>query len=174
MMFNFSSFPILKSKRLTLRELSFNDTQAIFKLRSNKKINKLITRQIPKNLNDAEKFIKTCYSEFKKENRIFWAIEFNNTIIGTIVLHKISMLNNYAEIGYELNTKHQQKGFMFEAMKTVLEFAIHNLKLKTIEAFTHKNNIASIALLEKHNFVFLPHKKCSNVVNNRIWELKIK
>ena len=171
---DFILFPKLKTDRLVLRELNFNDIQAIFELRSSKEINKLITRETPKNIKDAENFIKVCHSEFKKENRIFWAMEFNNKLIGTIVFHRISIDNNYAEIGYELNPKYQQKGFMSEAMKNVLEFGIDKMKLKTIEAFTHKNNIASIALLEKHNFVFQPERKCKSVEDNRIWKLKVR
>ena len=170
---DFKTFPNLKTERLKLRQLNFNDIKAIFDLRSSKEINKLITRQTPKNLNEAENFIKVCHTEFKKENRIFWAMEFKNQLIGTIVFHRISIDDNYAEIGYELNTNYQKKGFMSEAMEKVLEFGIDKMQLKTIEAFTHKNNIASIALLEKHNFVFQPNRKCDSVEDNRIWKLEI-
>ena len=174
MSFSFIDFPILKTERLILRKLTFNDVFAIFKLRSSKEINELISRETPKNLKDAEKFIKVCHTEFEKENRIFWAMEFENTLIGTIVYHNISLVNKYAEIGYELNPRYQQKGFMSEAMDKVLAFGINKIKLKTVEAFTHKNNKASITLLEKYHFVFQPKRKCSSVENNRIWKLKIK
>ena len=148
-------FPELLSDRLQLRELSAKDKRTIFKLRSNKEVNKLITRNTPKNLNDAEGFIQTCWDEFEKGNRIFWAIQNieNNQIIGTIVYHNINAENNYAEIGYELNPDFHNKGFMSEAMETILEYGKSVLKLQTIEAFTHKNNTASITLLKKHQFI---------------------
>ena len=174
MSFYFSTFPILNTQRLTLRELSFKDIEVIYKLRSSKEVNKLITRETPKNLEDAQAFIKTCHQEFKNENRIFWAIELNEKLVGTIVFHKIDLKVKYAEIGYELNPKFQQKGIMSEAMKTVLEFGIDKMKLKTIEAFTHKNNTASIALLEKHLFIFQPKRVCEIVEDNRIWKLEVR
>ena len=148
-------FPELSTERLTLRQLSFNDKRTIFKLRSNKEINKLIVRDTPKNLNDADSFIQTCLDEFEKGNRIFWAIQHqeSNQIIGTIVYHNINAENNYAEIGYELNPDFQNEGFMNEAMATVLEYGKSVLKLNTIEAFTHQNNTASTTLLEKHQFI---------------------
>ncbi|MCT4698064.1 GNAT family N-acetyltransferase [Tenacibaculum haliotis] len=148
-------FPELSTERLTLRQLSFNDKRTIFKLRSNKEVNKLIVRDTPKNLNDADSFIQTCLDEFEKGNRIFWAIQHqeNNQIIGTIVYHNINAENNYAEIGYELNPDFHNEGFMSEAMATVLEYGKSVLKLQTIEAFTHQNNTASITLLKKHQFI---------------------
>ena len=148
-------FPKLSTERLTLRQLSFNDKRTIFKLRSNKEINKLIVRDTPKNLNDADSFIQTCLDEFEKGNRIFWAIQHqeSNQIIGTIVYHNINAENNYAEIGYELNPDFQNEGFMSEAMATVLEYGKSVLELNTIEAFTHQNNTASTTLLEKHQFI---------------------
>ena len=166
-------FPTLKTERLILRELNFNDVQAVFNLRSSEEINKLISRKTPDNLEEAKEFISVCLSEFKKGNRVFWAMEFNKEIIGTIVYHNISSKNNYAEIGYELNPKFQQKDFMSKAMKAVLEFGKTKMNFKTIEAFTHKNNIPSITLLEKHNFVLMPEKKCKSVADNRIFKLEI-
>ena len=164
-------FPELSTERLTLRQLSSKDKRAIFKLRSSKEINKLITRETPKNLNDADAFIQTCLNEFEYENRIFWAIEKSNQLIGTIVFHNINKENSYAEIGYELNPDFQNEGFMNEAMEAVLDFGKTTLKLKTIEAFTHQNNNASITLLEKHQFILEDDDDLFG--DNRIFSLNI-
>ena len=172
--FNFKTFPILKTERLLLRKLSFDDINAIYELRSSEEVNTLISRETPQNLDDAKAFIITCHQEFKRENRIFWAIEFDKKLVGTIVYHRISLENNYAEIGYELNPEFHKKGIMNEAMKYLLQFGIHQMKLKVIEAFTHKNNIASIALLQKHNFIFQPNRKCKVYDFNRIWKLEVR
>ena len=50
--FSFLTFPILKTERLRLRALTFDDATSIFELRSRKVENKLITRKTPKNLKD--------------------------------------------------------------------------------------------------------------------------
>ncbi|MBL4642048.1 MAG: GNAT family N-acetyltransferase, partial [Flavobacteriaceae bacterium] len=103
--FSFTDFPELTTKRLVLRQLTFDDKKAIFRLRSNKEINELIERETPKNLNQAEGFIQVCLDEFENKNRVFWAmvLEDSNQLIGTIVFHKVDLENNYAEIGYEMN-----------------------------------------------------------------------
>ncbi len=172
MTYEFNIFPELSTERLLLRQLTFDDKKAIFRLRSNKEINEFITRETPKNLNQAEGFIQTCLDEFENENRIFWAMaqEDSNHLIGTIVLHKIDLENNYAEIGYEMNPDYQDEGYMSEAMNKVLDFGITSLNLKTIEAFTHHNNEASIALLEKYLFVLQPERKDEEVEDNRIYK----
>ncbi len=173
--FSFTIFPELSTERLVLRQLTFEDKKAIFRLRSNKEINEFIKRETPKNLNQAEGFIQTCLDEFEKENRIFWAIieEDSNQLIGTIVYHKVDLENNYAEIGCELDPDYQEEGYMNEAMEAVLEFGKSSMQLKTIEAFTHHNNIASITLIEKHQFVLQPERKDDDFEDNRIYRLEL-
>ncbi|MDX6746344.1 GNAT family N-acetyltransferase [Polaribacter sp. PL03] len=170
--FSFSTFPELATDRLNLRQLTFDDVKPIFRLRSNKEINELITRETPKNLSEAEAFIDTCLKEFTNENSIFWGLELQSTgqLIGTICLHRIDLENNFAEVGYEVNPDFQDEGYMSEAMNKVLDFSIMTLSLKNIEAFTHQNNTASIALLEKYLFVLQPERRDEAIEDNRIYK----
>ena len=170
--FSFSTFPELTTDRLILRQLTFNDIKPIFRLRSNKEINEFITRERPKNLNGAEAFIDSCLSEFVNENRVFWGLELKNSsqLIGSIVLQRIDLENNFAEIGYEINPDFQDEGYMSEAMSKVLDFGIEAMNLKTLEAFTHQNNTASIALLEKYLFVLQPERRDEAIEDNRIYK----
>ena len=176
MSFNFNPFPVLETDRLILRQLTLEDTKAIFGLRTNKEINTFITRNIPNNLSETRAFIDMISTLVEKNDGIFWVIEAkqSNYLIGTIGLRHFEIADNYAEVGYELHPDFQERGFMSEALKEVLNFGFHNLQLKTIEAFTHKNNIASIALLEKHQFVFQTERREDGFENNRIWKLENK
>jgi len=148
-------FPEISTERLSLNQLSFTDKRTVFRLRSNKQINEFLTRENPKNLNDAEGFIQTCLEGFEKQDRIFWAIrlEDSNELIGSIVFHNIDIQSSYAEFGFELNPDFQEEGYMKEAIKAVLEFGKLTMNIKTIEAFTHKDNKRSINLLEKNEFI---------------------
>ncbi len=174
MNFNFAEYPVLKTERLILRKATDLDVAVVLELRSSEEINKFVATKRIQNLEEASAFIASCNSLYNQHKRIFWLIEFQNQIIGSIVLHNISKVNKYAEIGYKLKPKFHQKGFMSEALEKVITFGFKNLALTTIEAFTHKNNIASIALLEKHGFVFLPERKCSTFNYNRIFKLESK
>ena len=96
----------------------------------------------------------------------------NHQLMGTISLRNFENEENYAEIGYELDPTYHQRGFMSEAFDKILNFGFQHLDLKTIEAFTHKNNTASIALLEKQKFVLHPERRDEDFENNRSYRLE--
>ncbi|MEO9572050.1 MAG: GNAT family N-acetyltransferase [Polaribacter sp.] len=173
MTYNFTPFPVLETDRLTLRELNLNDAKAIFGLRTNKEVNKFIDRKVPKNLSEARAFIELISNLVTANKGIFWVIESksNHLIVGTIGLRNFEDEDDYAEIGYEVHPDFQQRGFMDESFEKVLEYGFNQMELKTIEAFTHKNNMASISLLEKHNFIFNPEIKDEGFVNNISYRL---
>ena len=53
----FTPFPVLKTERLTLRQLSVNDDKEIFALRSDKQVNKYLDRDLSNSIEDARKLI---------------------------------------------------------------------------------------------------------------------
>jgi ribosomal-protein-alanine N-acetyltransferase len=173
--FNFTPFPVLETERLTLRALTLEDAKAIFGLRTNKEVNEYIDRKVPRNLSEARAFIDRISTLAENNKGIFWVIasKSTNELMGTIGLRNFEDEEDYAEIGYEINPDYQERGYMSEAFEPVLNYGFQNLELKTIEAFTHKNNTASIALLEKLDFVFDPERKDEGFENNISYLLKI-
>jgi len=172
--YNFTPFPVLETERLTLRALNLEDAKAIFGLRTNKEVNEYIDRKVPRNLSEARAFIDKISTLAENNKGIFWVIasKSTNELMGTIGLRNFEDEDDYAEIGYEINPDYQERGYMSEAFEPVLEYGFQNLELKTIEAFTHKNNTASIALLEKLNFVFDPEREDEGFENNISYLLK--
>ncbi|QRM89269.1 GNAT family N-acetyltransferase [Lacinutrix sp. WUR7] len=147
---NLKTFPILSTERLTLRQLSDSDVQEIFILRSDTLINKYLGRQPSKTLEDASKFIE----KIKNNSLSYWAIaqKGNEKLMGTICLFDVSEEQKKCEIGYELLTEYQGKGIMREAAKKIIEYSIQTLGLKTIDAYTHKDNQSSTNLLKELKF----------------------
>jgi len=143
----FTPFPILTTERLTLRQLVINDDQEIFTLRSDSEINKYLDRQVSNTIDDARNFINMV----NENNSLYWAITLRdkNILIGTICLFGFSDENDKCEIGYELLTNFQGQGIMKEAAKKVIDYAFNTIKVQKIEACLHKDNQASIRLLEK-------------------------
>jgi ribosomal-protein-alanine N-acetyltransferase len=174
MNFDFTNFPVLQTERLTLRELNLNDTKAIFRLRTKKEVVEFIDRKTLNNLSETRAFIERISKLTSNNKGVFWVIESksNSQVIGTIGLRNFEDEEDYAEIGYELEPSYQQKGFMSEAFNVVVEYGFKQMQLKTIEAFTHKNNKASIALLEKQKFVFEPEIKDEGFENNISYRIK--
>tara|TARA_R110002073_G_scaffold336490_1_gene534004 strand:+ start:26029 stop:26559 length:531 start_codon:yes stop_codon:yes gene_type:complete len=171
--YHFTDFPDIKTERLLLRQITLEDTHAIFKIRTNEKINSQIKRPLFQNKEEASTFIKKLRERFENRQLIFWGITLETQLIGSIVYHNIKEDLHYAEIGYELLPNFHQRGYMGEAMKTVIAFGIDKLNLKTIEAFTHKNNNASQTLLRKHGFKIEADRRDENFEDNRIFKLSI-
>lgn len=152
---NFTSFPILATERLTLRQLSTDDQQNIFALRSDTEINKYLEREPSKTIEDAINFINKVNDNIKKNNSIYWVITLTKTktFVGTICLFDFSNEKNSCEIGYELMTKFQSQGIMKEATEKVIDYAFQTLQFQKIVACTHNRNQNSIKLLTKFNFL---------------------
>lgn len=152
---NFAPFPILTTERLTLRQLSIDDRQDIFALRSDHEINKYLGRQASKTIEDAISFIHKIDENIKKNDSIYWVITLTKTktFVGTICLFDFSNETNSCEIGYELMTQFQGQGIMIEAAEKVIDYAFQTLQLQKILAFTHNDNLNSTKLLTKLNFI---------------------
>ncbi len=147
-------FSLLKTERLTLRQLKGSDDKEIFALRSDDRVNKYLDRKPSKSIDDAKNFIQTINENIQRNISIYWTITLKGTdkLIGTICLFDFSNDNLKAEIGYELLPNFQGKGLMQEAAFKVLEFGFQHIGLNSIEAYTHSENQSSTSLLEKLNF----------------------
>jgi ribosomal-protein-alanine N-acetyltransferase len=152
---NFTTFPILTTERLTLRQLATEDRLDIFALRSDAEINKYLDRKPSKTIEDAINFIDTVNDNIQKNNSIYWAITLSGTkkVVGTICLYDFSNEKNSCEIGYELLKKFQGQGIMKEAAEKVIDYAFQIVQFQKIVAFTHNQNQNSTNLLTKLNFL---------------------
>ena len=110
----FTHFPNLTNERITLRQLTINDQQDIFALRSDPEINRYLDRQPGKTIEDAINFISTINNNIKSRNSIYWVITLTKTVtfVWTICLYNFSHEKSRCEIGYELMTKFQGQGIM--------------------------------------------------------------
>jgi ribosomal-protein-alanine N-acetyltransferase len=149
-----STFPVLTTERLTLRQPLESDAQQIFLLRSNAIVNKYLDREPGRTAEEELSFIRKVNERFKNNEGFYWAITQTGKekLIGTICLFNFSDEFKKCEIGYELSPNYQGQGVMNEALKKIIEFTFQTLRLRTIDAFTHKDNQSSTKLLQKFYF----------------------
>jgi [ribosomal protein S5]-alanine N-acetyltransferase len=75
-------------------------------------------------------------------------------VIGKIGYHTWQQKHLRAEIGYAIDIEeHKNKGYMSEAMKTVLQDGFEYMGLNRIEAMIGPDNVPSNALVKKFGFV---------------------
>ena len=149
-----SMVPVLQTARLTLRGLKESDVNEIYMLRSDDVVNRFVDRQRAAGPADALAFIRKI--EFLTSNRqtFYWGLTLkdNDSLIGTITLWNFNKEKNIAELGYELLPQYHRKGYMREALQTVIRFAFADLRLAAIEGWTHPDNAASTNVLKALGF----------------------
>lgn len=165
---NFDTFPTINTEKFLLRRLKNEDAEAVFLIRSNKKIAKYIDRPLAKSLDDALQFIAKIDAGILKKDVVYWAIcnKTTSKIIGTITLWQISEMDKTAEIGFELLPEYQGLGTIQEVIPKVIEFGFNNLKLIEIIGEVAPDNAKSVALLKKHGF-----KLKSKLKNTQLYAL---
>ncbi len=149
----FESFPTLMSKRFELIEINETHLKNIFDLYSDRKVTKYFDLLPLKSIKDAEKEIKFYQNRFLKNEGIRWGISFKESseIIGTLGFNKI-IKGHKARIGYDLQSQYWGKGYMTEALDTIITFGFEKLNITRIEAEVMVGNIGSEKLLSKLNF----------------------
>src|SRR6266550_9201879 len=150
----FTPFPELTTARFRLRQLTKDDENEIFALRSDDFINQYLDRPKANTLDDARNFITKITNGIAKNEAIFWVVtpKDETRFLGTICLWQISREEAKAEIGYELLPENHGKGIMQEVIPRVIQFGFEEMKLRTIEAELSPRNLKSVRLLEKNNF----------------------
>lgn len=150
-------FPVLKTKRLTLREFNQGDLSSLIKYYSDESsmehydIDPVTTEEY--GLYMLNMFI----DRFRNNTGIRWAIELNETkeVIGDIGFNEYDGWNQKSDIGYFIRKDYWRKGLISEAVSPVIEWAFKKLdilELNRIEAETTLTNTPSINLLKKFNF----------------------
>ena len=153
---DFSIFPILHTNRLVLKEMTANDAQVLFDMRSSSDLMKYIDRPKPNTIDDIYELIQKMRQMKIKGEGISWGIyrkENPGLNIGNIGLFRIIAEHYRAEIGYMLQANEHQNGIMFEAMQAIIKYGFEKMNLHSIEANINPENMASRKLLEKTGFV---------------------
>ena len=156
---NFTPFPILESERLHFRKLSNDDASEIFELRSNPETMKYIPRTLAKTIDDALKHIKLINDKIDLNTDINWAIteKKSDKCIGLLGFFNTQPENFRTELGYMILPAYHNKGYVTEAVKTLVTFAFTELNFHSIEATIDPENITSERVLQKNGFVKEAH-----------------
>lgn len=142
----YSSFPIIKDEKITLREIASQDLADLIEISYYDAIQ-------AKNVEEAAEMQAKIDQDYLAGNSIHWGIadSSNNKIVGTCGYYR-GFENESGELGCVLLPQFRGKGYMNLAMNVAINFGLINLELKRIWAATSPDNFAAIKLLEKLNF----------------------
>ena len=134
----------LHSRRLSLRQYTKDDKEALIQLLNDKEVSRWTERiPFPYTEKHAEWWIN-----HKSENNYVYAIirkEINQLIGGTNITRK-------GEIGCWIGRRYWNQGFATETIGRIKNFGFEELKLEKVWAATRKENKTAFRLMEKTGF----------------------
>lgn len=151
----------LESKRLKIRPINIEDTEAIFAYRSDKVANQF-QGFIPENMEEVETFINKNPEQWNVAETWFQLVlveKSSGIIIGDLGVHFKD--EQQVELGITLNKNFQGKGLATEGMQAVVDHLFLKMKKHRIVTSIDPDNHASIKLVERLKFRKEAHFKKS-------------
>lgn len=150
-----STFPVIETDRLILRQVTPDDAESVLKYLSDKEVMKYYGLEPFDSINEALDEISWYKSIFEKKTGIRWGITIKNQneVIGSCGFLNRVPKHNRSEIGFELSKDYWGQGIASEALKAVCQYGFEQLNLQRIEALIEPPNLSSQRLVERQGFI---------------------
>ncbi|SCY22150.1 GNAT family N-acetyltransferase [Alkaliphilus peptidifermentans] len=150
----------IETDRLLLKNIDSGDSEFIFSQFSDVDINKYLFDAEPlTDISEADGVIEFYLKpEPRPQHRWIVIRKADGVKMGTCGFHCWSIEDSKVEIGYDLKKEFWGNGYMYEALKGIIEFAEYSMELKEINACIYTENHKSISLAEKLGFVLTGSK----------------
>jgi ribosomal-protein-alanine N-acetyltransferase len=150
----FDPFPMLETPRLLLRETTMADAPEVQFLRSDAVMLRFLKKEPMQHIDEVKAFVASLRTKRLAGESIEWCVTARpaGRMIGSVCLWNFSADRRKGELGYLLHPDHWKQGLMSEAVSAVLAFGFGTLRLALIEAYTHRENHASLRMLKQHGF----------------------
>ncbi|MCL2050820.1 MAG: GNAT family N-acetyltransferase [Lachnospiraceae bacterium] len=151
----------LETDRLLLKNISAADREFIFSVFSNDDVNRFLFDAEPlKEIKDADDLIDFYTIEELRWHHRWVLVRKNDGVkLGTCGFHCWDKETGCCDVGYDLLPDCWGKGYMLEAMRTIIKFAKDEMNIKQINTCIYINNKKSIRLAEKCGFGFMGQMK---------------
>lgn len=149
-----STFPVIVTARLSLRELSPDDAAVLHKYWSDKAVTEYMVLDAFENIGTTERMIDLLAKLAHDGAGIRWAISLKagGRVIGTCGFHNIKAEHSRAEMGYEMGKEYWGRGLMSEALQAILRHGYEVMDFNRVEAFVNVGNARSVQILRRLGF----------------------
>lgn len=139
----------LRTERLRLRKVKLSDADAIFhQYAQDPEVTRYVSWRAHQSLNETREYVRMCLLAWDVGKAYHWAIERleDKEVIGMI----IARVNGEKwELGFVLARVHWGKGYMTEAVKSLIAWAFKQKDIYRIWAVCDVDNAASARVMEK-------------------------
>lgn len=153
-------FTQLETSRLFLKNIDQTDRAFIFSQFSDDDVNRYLFDAEPlTNIEEADDIIGFyTVAESRFQHRWILVRKEDGIKIGTCGFHCWDQKNRSIEMGYDLKKDFWGHGYMTEALKEIIDFAVNAMQIKSIQACISVDNSKSIDLIKKLGFVLTGSK----------------
>jgi RimJ/RimL family protein N-acetyltransferase len=139
----------LKTERLRLRKAKLADADAIFReYAQDPEVTKYVSWRAHQNLEETREYVQMCLLAWDVGKAFHWVIESaeDKQVMGMI----IARVNAEKwELGYVLARPHWRQGYMTEALKAIIAWALKQKEIHRVWAVCDVDNVASARVMEK-------------------------
>lgn len=146
---------IIETDRLILREMRHEDAEAMFELDSNINVHQYLGNNPVKSIDECSIYIENIRKQYIQNGigRFVVVIKETNEVIGWAGIKFITEPENnhvnFYDLGYRLQEKHWRKGYALEAAKAWLDYGFKEMKIPTMYASAHIDNLGSNTILQR-------------------------
>lgn len=146
---------ILTGEQIILRLPEVDDSHDMFELLQDDDVLKYVNFTKPKSVEDCIEFI--CYSlnEFAKGAEANYAIVNNGKLLGIASLMRVDWENSTAELGIWLGKSFWGKGYNYEALNLLIDYAFGDLDFKSLTASMKTDNMRSFRTFQNLGFGYV-------------------
>jgi len=175
LLINFTSFPVIETKHLLLREITHDDTNDMFEMRRDPRMYEYLNVKVDENTEETKTYIDKMNRGIDERKWIIWAIEHKETnkLIGTICIWNVDKDKKSGELGYGIIPDYQGKGLMKESLVNVIKYGFVEMNLKRLEAYTEEHNERSIKLLESCDFIEVSRVDEEGDLKNQVFRMVV-
>lgn len=149
--------PNLETERLILRKIHQDDINEIFNCwMQDEDVSRYMCWKASNDISDTKKFVEFELGKIADDKWNRWIIVLKETskIIGTCLIYFNEDENNW-DISYNLGKKFWGKGYISEAMSTVMKYAKEVLKVKECIAIHATENLVSGRIIKNLGFDYV-------------------
>lgn len=165
----------METMNLILRRMNHNDINDLYEMRKDPRMHEYTDTKPDENTGETKIYIDKMNYGIDENRWIIWAIEHKQSsrVIGSISIWNFNSERTRGELGYGIIPDYQGRGFMKEALLSVVEYGFDVMGLKELDAYTEENNTKSIKLLEKCNFTEVGRVDDEGYFNNRTYHMVV-
>ncbi len=166
----------LETPRLRLRPLTVPDAEALWPYVSDPELPYHMTWEAHRDLSETREFLRHCETSRAEGSTATWGLlDHHGCMVGIVGLHDITRQvrawrRDTAELGYWIGPPHQNKGYVTEASRAVVDAAFDRLGLHKVTVGCIVDNLRSRRVIEKLGFRLVGTQRDHAYRHDRWWD----